>query len=208
MFDDFVELRPGALKILEKTLNQCRIKSSANPDPLSPSSSWSIRLQFFDCMRRLFPQQGRSSQPVLPQNQVNMPSSQSSLRSSQNVITQDLEFLLLCVPHRRHASKLVNIKVVDICSDIDFFVLLRREYYRGRARFQNLFSLRCLMSIRFVEASYNCWSIAYETGTDRNPSSKFTKMSLRTYISLTAFHRSQCVTSTHTIQCLLSTFRR
>jgi len=67
-------------------------------------------------------------------------------------IPDHLEFLLLCVPFRKHANKLLNIDTTTPpSSDIAFFRLLRQKYADNRGRFRNIFSVRALSEIRFVQ---------------------------------------------------------
>jgi hypothetical protein len=67
-------------------------------------------------------------------------------------IPDHLEFLLLCIPFKSHANKLMNIDTTTPpSSDIAFFRLLRQTYAKNRGRFRNLFSIRSLSEIRFVQ---------------------------------------------------------
>lgn len=63
-----------------------------------------------------------------------------------------LEYLLLCVPFKSHANKLMNIDTTTPPpSDKAFYSLLRQTYVKNRGRFRNLFSIRALSEIRFVQ---------------------------------------------------------
>lgn len=63
-----------------------------------------------------------------------------------------LEFLLLCIPFKSHANKLLNIDTTTPpTSDVAFFRLLRQTYTKNRGQFRNLFSIRALSEIRFVQ---------------------------------------------------------
>jgi hypothetical protein len=62
-----------------------------------------------------------------------------------------LEFLLLCIPFKSHANKLFNIDTTTPpSSDVEFF-RLRQKYADNRGRFRNIFSVRALSEIRFVQ---------------------------------------------------------
>nr|OQO31028.1 hypothetical protein B0A51_03734 [Rachicladosporium sp. CCFEE 5018] len=61
-----------------------------------------------------------------------------------------LQFLLLCVPFKRHATKLSHVPTPAPVSDTDFFGLLRKQYTTLRGRFRRIFSLRTLAELRFV----------------------------------------------------------
>ena len=63
-----------------------------------------------------------------------------------------LEYLLLCTPFKTHANKLINIDTTTRPpSDKAFYRLLRQTYTTTRGRFRNLFSIRALSEIRFVQ---------------------------------------------------------
>jgi hypothetical protein len=67
-------------------------------------------------------------------------------------IPDHLEYLLLCIPFKSHANKLMNIDTTTPrSSDTAFFRLLRQTYVKNRGRFRNLFSVRALSEIRFVQ---------------------------------------------------------
>jgi hypothetical protein len=66
-------------------------------------------------------------------------------------IPSHLEFLLLCVPFKSHANKLLNIDTTTSpVSDMAFFHLLRQAYTKSRGQFRSFFSVRALLEIRFV----------------------------------------------------------
>ncbi|KAF2235004.1 hypothetical protein EV356DRAFT_133099 [Viridothelium virens] len=135
MFDDYIETRPGGLKTLEKMLNRNRMLSSANPDLSNPNSGRTAGYGLFEWVKGLMSFQYRSKQPALPQHRDNTPNRQQPTPLMRDTRVGDLEFLLLCVPHRRHGTKMINVDVVDISSDVDFFLLLRRQYHSRRGRF-------------------------------------------------------------------------
>ena len=60
-------------------------------------------------------------------------------------------FLLLCIPHRKHATKLVHMDVCTLQSDQLFFPKLKGHYHEMRGRWSFFFSLKTLRSIRFVQ---------------------------------------------------------
>ena len=63
----------------------------------------------------------------------------------------ELLFLLLCVPHRQYATKLLQPQISAIRSDKDFFQLLRTNYEQMRGRVKRALSLKTLRSIKFVQ---------------------------------------------------------
>lgn len=60
-------------------------------------------------------------------------------------------FLLLCIPHRKYATKLIHMDVCTLLSDHVFFANLRNHYRSLRGRWVSILSLRQLRSIRFVK---------------------------------------------------------
>jgi hypothetical protein len=66
-------------------------------------------------------------------------------------IPSHLEFLLLCVPFKSHANKLLNVDTTTPpISDVAFFHLLRQAYTKSRGQLRSFFSIRALSEIRFV----------------------------------------------------------
>ena len=63
----------------------------------------------------------------------------------------ELLFLLLCVPHRQYATKLLQPQISAVRSDKDFFRLLRVNYQQMRGRVKRTLSLKTLRSIKFVQ---------------------------------------------------------
>jgi hypothetical protein len=85
--------------------------------------------------------QGEKSNAVDRNTDINMLSDLSSC-----------QFLLLCVPFKRHANKLLNIDTsMPPQTDVMFFKLLRRTYNDHRGHFRNFLSLRAMSEIRFVQ---------------------------------------------------------
>lgn len=60
-------------------------------------------------------------------------------------------FLLLCIPHRKYATKLIHMDVCTLLSDRLFFRNLKSHHRSMRGRWVSFFSLRQLRSIRFVK---------------------------------------------------------
>jgi len=92
-----------------------------------------------------------ASEPTLPQHDARSNVAKGT-KPSATPKPNHLEFLLLCIPFKSHANKLMNIDTTTPpSSDIAFFRLLRQTYAKNRGRFRNLFSIRALSEIRFVQ---------------------------------------------------------
>jgi hypothetical protein len=89
--------------------------------------------------------------PILPQHDAKNGIAKST-KASAPPKPDHLEFLLLCIPFKSHAKKLMNIDTTTPpSSDMAFFRLLRQTYAKNRGRSRNLFSIRALSEIRFVQ---------------------------------------------------------
>ncbi|KAI9695940.1 MAG: hypothetical protein M1820_008352 [Bogoriella megaspora] len=85
----------------------------------------------------------------LPSHRMYSQTQQGMPQISQDI--QDLIFLLLCVPYQRHAAKMLNVDVMKVGSDREFFNLLRQQYHSHRGRLRKNFALRGLAGIKFVQ---------------------------------------------------------
>ena len=65
--------------------------------------------------------------------------------------TREVIFLLLCVPHRKFATKLLQPELSHVRSDQEFFKLLKRAYKHIRGRWRSWLSLKTLGGIKFVQ---------------------------------------------------------
>jgi hypothetical protein len=119
----------------------------SNQTPNSPVSK-SLRSIATSLKARLMVSPGAGSLPVhSPGNGV----AKSTLTKIPRALDH-LEFLLLCIPFKSHANKLLNIDTTTPpSSDKAFYGLLRQTYAKNRGRFRNLFSIRSLSEIRFVQ---------------------------------------------------------
>ena len=109
----------------------------------SPGSIWTSLASVFKSFQK--------PEPTLPQHGAKN-SVAKSTKASVAPKPSHLEFLLLCIPFKSHANKLMNIDTTTPpSSDIAFFRLLRQTYAKNRGRFRNLFSIRSLSEIRFVQ---------------------------------------------------------
>ncbi|KAK6437956.1 hypothetical protein LTR95_005846 [Oleoguttula sp. CCFEE 5521] len=148
MYDDYMEIRPGALRDLQHSLDHYR----SNTSPHSTSVGTLTAMWTF--ARRAMFSSASGGQAQLPQHNnqlspVTQPAGPISTPAS--VPTGPLQFLLLCVPFKRHATKLAHVPTPTPVSDIDFFRLLRHQYTSIRGRFRRIISLRILAELRFVQ---------------------------------------------------------
>ena len=65
--------------------------------------------------------------------------------------TSETLFLLLCIPYRKHGTRLVNMDLADLDSDESLFRKLRREYQSIRGQWASYFSLWKMSEIQFVK---------------------------------------------------------
>jgi hypothetical protein len=93
----------------------------------------------------------QKSEPALPHHDAKIGTAKST-KVAVPPKPDHLEYLLLCIPFKSHANKLMNIDTTTPpSSDIAFFRLLRQTYAKNRGAFRNLFSIRALSEIRFVQ---------------------------------------------------------
>jgi hypothetical protein len=86
-----------------------------------------------------------------PSGSGSLPTSSLGTSVGTPRIPSHFEFLLLCIPFKSHANKLLNIDTTTPpSSDVAFFRLLRQSYTKNRGQFRNFFSIRALSKIRFV----------------------------------------------------------
>lgn len=154
LYDDFIEVRPGALANLEQSLNSTGGFYECNPsssNATSRASNMHGRTSFGSWLRSL-------SWPWKPTN-VQSPSlplheRQDALASVSDQPPADNESrglcVFLCIPYRRTANKLYPVVVENIPTDDALFYCLRSKYKTARGEHISFFSLKTIKSIRFV----------------------------------------------------------
>lgn len=155
LYDDYVELRPGAISRLEQLLTKYSSCTGGEDDlsdsgmtskTSSPSNavSWTSEI-----LSKIWPFNKRSS---------NLPRHHSSKRGAEDLGTcptiserprPNHDFLLLCVPYMRLASKLWQADICRINSDREFFRVLR--YYYDRRGKRPWARLRKVRAVHFVK---------------------------------------------------------
>ncbi|KAK4215420.1 hypothetical protein QBC37DRAFT_419275 [Rhypophila decipiens] len=161
LHDNFVELRPGALSDLDKLLQgygkdiieALDTDSSPNQGPPPQRRDWkqSARSAINSC-RGLFSALVLKP-PNLPQYRQGRSGQKNTTGACIRTGLADVgfhDFLLLCIPFMRVATKLHQPEICRIKSDQEFFQLLRHYYQakRGRGPWK---LLRKVKSIRFVK---------------------------------------------------------
>ncbi|MCJ1369949.1 hypothetical protein MMC20_001161 [Loxospora ochrophaea] len=147
-FDDFTELRPGSVKEYEEKLKMSSVpeqQPGTSPQtgaPLQKSNPLVSFLNFF----RTREETREASLPhyQTPQQNHNQPTPPPSPPA-------DRLFLLICIPHRKYANKLIQVDVRKINSDQALFTLLRNSYKSMRSRFRSTLSLKTIKRIKFVQ---------------------------------------------------------
>ena|SRR6266487_4367280 len=147
LYDDFVELQPGALARLNNQLSQSEQAQGSFTDSSEsthklisyvlssiPSSAWAF----------LF---GRSSE--LP---VKLPfhnALKDFTAAEVNQVQQRTEILyfLLCIGHGKYSTRLYHEPVSEVETDKTVFMLLRSSFARRRNRLLSLFSCRTVTRI-------------------------------------------------------------
>lgn len=86
--------------------------------------------------------------PTLPLHQHRTAGQERYSQSSAN--TEGL-FLLMCIPYRKHGTKLVHMDLVELVSDETFFRKLKHEYQSIRGQWASHFSLWKMAEIQFVK---------------------------------------------------------
>lgn len=167
MYDDYVELRPGAAKDLGKLLNE----AYTNSRPVSGD-----RQSASEAYVSSTPQTGRTPQ------QQQMPNTDSPFehpartynphpqyepyRSTIIPCEPEKRWLLICAQARKRPIGLEHFDICRTSSDQELFTKMKIMHLRLRARWSNIFSLRWVKGIRFVkvcfrsqlsfEVSYTC----------------------------------------------------
>ncbi|KAH7125294.1 hypothetical protein B0J11DRAFT_301482 [Dendryphion nanum] len=155
IYDDFVELQPGALEDLRLRLQHRETPTDYNSGSakawgrINSIFSWSVT----SLMHILRGHGGQTrSNPNTGQLPTHNPpiSSMNQFRATTPVSSNPL-YLLLCINSGRFGADLHQESMQQISCDQELFHFLRRIYAHRRNRLLRLFSLRTMNSIQFVK---------------------------------------------------------
>lgn len=179
MYDDYIELRPGAVERLQKLLNDYFQADStvtelvdAGSNPNFPTKGNDIFARMTSWCRGLL---------AFSKN-WNLPSRQPSRRPVDRLGVCPViphaqtpqvghDFVLLCVPFMQRAVKLHQAEVCRINSDQEFFRLLR-YYYASQRGVKSWARLRRVQSIDFVKVSKTHSHLRDISGTSKREQRK------------------------------------
>ena len=88
------------------------------------------------------------NRPTLPLHQ---PHAAGQKRNPQSLATSETLFLLMCIPYRKHGTRLVHMDLAELVSDESLFRKLRQEYQSIRGQWASYFSLWKMAEIQFVK---------------------------------------------------------
>ena len=156
LYDDFHEIQPGAIAKLqqdlyeryENTNKRANSGSSESPSNSQDGKSRNSKSSFGQWWSRWRSSGGRS--PTLPLHQgQNIPSQDPD--SARARCSSEKVFLLLCIPHRKWATKLVHMDLCTLLSDQLFFIELQTQYKSMQGKWRSWFTLKQLTRIQFVQ---------------------------------------------------------
>ena len=154
MYDDFIELRPGALADLEKSLNatggfyECApISSRASRYPTNAP----VRTSPGGWLGTIWwPWQfAKVRSPLLPLHEQRIALGRVSSQLPTSNERQGL-CIFLCLPYRKTANRLHHWVVEENSTDESLFSTLRSLYKTARKEHISFLSLKAIESIRFV----------------------------------------------------------
>ncbi len=154
LYDDFIEIRPGALAELEKSLNTTRGFYECNPSSSNATS-------YARNARNRTPPGGWLGPIRWPWKTVKVQSPSLPLHERQDALDRasaqlpaDNErrglCIFLCIPYRRTANKLYPWVIEKVSTDNALFSSLRSLYKTARKEHISFLSLKTIKSIRFV----------------------------------------------------------
>ena len=154
LYDDFIELRPGALADLEKSLNSTGGFYECNPSSSNATPYASNRLDRTSPGGWLGPLQwlwktANVQSPSLPLHERLDALDRTSTQILANNERRGL-CIFLCIPYRRTANKLNPMVVEKVNTDNALFSRLRSLHKTARKEHISIFSLKTIKSIRFV----------------------------------------------------------
>lgn len=154
MYDDFIEVRPGALVELEQRLNSAGGFYECNPSSSNATSYASDRRDRRSPGRWLGPLRWPWKTANVQSPSIPLHERQDALDRISTQLPADNEgrglCIFLCVPYRRTANILYPGVVEDVSTDNALFSSLRTTYKAARREHISFLSLKTIKSIRFV----------------------------------------------------------
>ena len=148
-FDDFVEIRPGAAREYEQLLQRTQLDRDQSPKGHMSDTVSRFLGRFTKVFSKVLRGLDGGRDFPLPQHKpvdARQQQPQTPAKSADRQI-----FLLLCIPYRQYATKLLQLDLQDLQSDQNLFKLLRSGYQDIRGRLKSSLSLKTIKSIKFVQ---------------------------------------------------------
>ncbi|PMD29704.1 hypothetical protein L207DRAFT_235775 [Hyaloscypha variabilis F] len=155
IYDDFIELVPGAAERMKRTLTSFDSGSRNISRVHSFSSTFSAGIK---SITSFFTLSSRSTENSLPVHEQHVPLSEGNpTPHDPNASKPEPQFLPICYNEGRYATRLMQPDLVtqNIDSDRALFKLLRKSYKATKGKLSSC-SLQTLSSIRFVHFELYC----------------------------------------------------
>ncbi|KAL9579637.1 MAG: hypothetical protein Q9212_004992 [Teloschistes hypoglaucus] len=153
LYDDYLELKPGAAALFELALNTPSQQRPSGRYRAAPRQDYALSWPRGSGL----PSPG----PLLPFSRTPNSTSTSTTidpnarvdqhSSATTICEQESKWLLVCARAWRRPTSLIHLNVCSTSSDQQLFTELRRSYLQTKAWYHR-FSLKVVQSIRFVQA--------------------------------------------------------
>lgn len=162
MYDDFIELRPGAAKELERELNSGlrETPSGAQAHDTVDTEKSSIAISSHSSSKHQNP---KNQEPTKKPPRGYDPRPQHDGRASI-IVDCEVEgrWLLVCAVGRKPILSLSQMDVRSTTSDRDLFEQLKQSFSKLKGRGSRLFPLRTVKSIKFVQVSNHIGTLPFQ----------------------------------------------
>ncbi len=162
LFDDFIENRPGAARLLEQHLNRPRQHaggmsggSSSSSTPSSPSGS-SLRTQASTAATSIDPGDIPLQRPLSSRNpHTTMLSAKGSSMTLDTGPFLEQLWILACAERDKFTTKLVHLDATSqkVKSDMELARLIKEQYSQLRPGWRQFLRPRGLSTIQFIQVS-------------------------------------------------------
>lgn len=163
LFDDFVELRPGAAKVLEAALDTSSQQQPASQHQRLTQNHSSpnfpgIGTPFGPCMPPAHVPSRDGAAPNAPYD----PRPTNGRPSSATIACdQESKWLLICARMWQRPTSLLHLNVCSMASDQQLFAELRRSYLQLKKAWYQKVSLKVVRSIKFVQVGRYATSTSF-----------------------------------------------